>query len=189
MAAVRGGFRGGSGAAGWAGEGRAVVARRRCEVEQWGARTAELSRPTVVCLEWTEPPFPMGNWGPELVELAGGDCLLGNRNAHSAAVPWQAVLDVDPEILIVAPCGFGLERAVRDAGALLERPGWAGLRAVRGGRVYVSDGNRYFNRSGPSAFETIAVLAEILHPKTFAPRHQGTVYGRWGGRSIAHRSI
>lgn len=169
-----------SAAAGCAAEGQTLVTRLRAEVEQWRARTAELSRPTVVCLEWTEPPFPMGNWGPELVELAGGNCLLGNRNAHSAAIPWQAVLDVDPEILIVAPCGFGLERAVRDAGALTERPGWAGLRAVRGGRVYVSDGNRYFNRSGPSAFETIAVLAEILHPGTFAPRHQGTVYRRWG---------
>jgi iron complex transport system substrate-binding protein len=141
--------------------------------------TAGLAHPTVVGLEWTDPPFPMGNWGPELVECAGGTPLLGNPNAHSAAVPWQAVRDADPDIVVVAPCGFGLGRALEDAASLPARPGWGELRAVQAGRVFVSDGDRFFNRSGPTVFQTIAVLAEMIHPEVFPPRHEHTVYRRW----------
>src|SRR5882724_2153149 len=123
----------------------------------------------------------MGNWGPELVARAGGTCALGNANGHSAATPWRAVLDADPEVLVVAPCGFGLERAVDDMPGLAGRPGWSGLRAVRAGEVYVADGNRFFNRSGPTVFETIPLLAEILHPDGAPRLSEGTHYRRWQG--------
>ncbi len=166
-------------AAGCGARGQALVADLRATVQTWRDATVGLARPRVVCLEWTDPPFPMGNWGPELVELAGGICVLGNPNAHSAAVPWQAVRDADPDVLVIAPCGFGLERGLADAASLPARPGWSDLRAVRTGRVYVSDGNRYFNRSGPTVFATIALLAEMLHPKTFPPVHEPTNYRRW----------
>ena len=166
-------------AAGCPERGQALVADLRAVMQRWRVATAQVPRPRVVCLEWTEPPFPMGNWGPELVDLGGGACVLGNPNAHSAAVPWQAVRDADPDVLVVAPCGFGLDRALADAAALPGRPGWSDLRAVRGGRVYVCDGNRYFNRSGPTAFATIALLAEMLHPETFPPAHEGSVYRRF----------
>jgi ABC-type hemin transport system substrate-binding protein len=99
----------------------------------------------------------MGNWGPELMELAGGRCALGNPNAHSAATSWQSVIDANPEVLVVAPCGFGLERILaRDAQLpdLAAQPGWEGLEAVHSGQVYVADSNRYFNRSGPTVFES-----------------------------------
>jgi iron complex transport system substrate-binding protein len=161
--------------------GRALVASLNQERARWREATGALPRPTVLCLEWTDPPFPMGNWGPELVEAAGGRPLLGNPNAHSAAVSWQAVRDADPEILIVAPCGFGLDRALEDARPLPARPGWAELGAVRASRVFVSDGDRYFNRSGPTAFQTIEVLAEMIHPDVFPPRHLNKVYRRWVG--------
>jgi iron complex transport system substrate-binding protein len=159
--------------------GRALVGSLDETRARWRSATATLPRPRVLCLEWTEPPFPMGNWGPELVELAGGTPVLGNPNAHSSAVSWDAVRDADPDVLVVAPCGFGLPRALDDAQALRARPGWSELRAVRAGRVFVSDGDRYFNRSGPTVFETIAVLAEILHPTVFPPQHQDVVYQRW----------
>ena len=136
-------------------------------------------RPSVVCLEWTDPIFPMGNWGPALVDHAGGDCVLGNPNAHSAAVSWQAVLDADPEVVVVAPCGYGLERALAEMPRLATGPGWTGLRAVRAGQVYVADGNRYFNRSGPGLFRTIRLLAEILHPDVVGRALQGELYRRW----------
>jgi iron complex transport system substrate-binding protein len=170
-------------AAGCGARGQVLVAELRRTMARWRAATAGLPRPRVVCLEWTDPPFPMGNWGPELVELAGGISVLGNPNAHSAAVAWQAVRDADPDVLIVAPCGFGLERALADAAALPERAGWSDLRAVRHDRVYVSDGNRYFNRSGPTAFATIGLLAEMLHPNTFALTHAGIDYQQWPRRS------
>jgi len=150
--------------------GDRLVADLRGQLAAWRDRWATARRPSVVCLEWADPIFPMGNWGPALVEHAGGDCVLGNANAHSAAVPWQAVLDADPEVLVVAPCGFGLERARAEMPRLMDRPGWAGRRAVRSGQVYVADGNRYFNRSGPRLFETIELLAEILHPDAMGGR-------------------
>jgi len=158
--------------------GRTLVASLDETRTRWQRATAPLPRPRVLCLEWTEPPFPMGNWGPELVELAGGTPVLGNANAHSSAVSWEAVRQADPDVLVVAPCGFDLRRALSEAQALGDRPGWSDLRAVRAGRVFVSDGDRYFNRSGPTVFDTIAVLAEMLHPTVFAPRHQDTVYQR-----------
>jgi iron complex transport system substrate-binding protein len=166
-------------AAGVAEAGQTLVSSLNQERARWREATKALSRPTVVCLEWTDPPFPMGNWGPELVETAGGRPLLGNPNAHSSAVPWQAVRDADPDVLILAPCGFGLDRALEDARTLPARPGWADLAAVRAGRVFVSYGDRYFNRSGPTVFQTIEVLAEMIHPDVFPPRHGSAVYRRW----------
>ena len=159
--------------------GERLAADIRVELERWHDLLAGKRRPSVVCLEWTDPIFPMGNWGPELVERAGGSCVLGNANAHSAATPWQAVLNADPEVLVVAPCGFGLERAIEEMPGLAARPGWNALQAVRRGQVYVADGNRYFNRSGPTVFESIGVLAEILHPEIVRPTFEGMPYRKW----------
>jgi iron complex transport system substrate-binding protein len=159
--------------------GERLAADLRIELGRWHDLLAGKRRPSVVCLEWTDPIFPMGNWGPELVEHAGGSCVLGNANAHSAATPWQAVLDADPEVLVVAPCGFGLERAIEEMPGLAARPGWNALQAVRRGQVYVADGNRYFNRSGPTVFESIGVLAEILHPEIVRRTFEGMPYRKW----------
>jgi iron complex transport system substrate-binding protein len=89
------------------------------------------------------------------------------------------VLEADPDVLLVAPCGFGLERALSEMPVLAQQPGFAQLRAVQSGRVYVADGNLYFNRSSPSLFETPEILAEMLHPADFAPRHEGSAWRRW----------
>jgi iron complex transport system substrate-binding protein len=154
-------------------------------VSELGARldlvrkgVAGLARPRVVCLEWIEPPFAMGNWGPELVAIAGGEDLLGTPGAHSTTTPWQAVVDADPDVLIVTPCGFGLERAEREMHLLAAQPGYGELAAVRNGRVFVADGNLYFNRSSPSLFETPEIIAEILHPQAFEPRHEQSAWRR-----------
>ena len=159
--------------------GERLVGDIRARLERWRARLDGRRRPSVVCLEWTDPIFPMGNWGPELVARAGGTCALGNANVHSASTSWQAVLDADPEVLVVAPCGFGLERATEDMPSLAARPGWSGLCAVRAGEVYVADGNRFFNRSGPTVFETIPLLAEVLHPEIVPRVSEGRHYRRW----------
>jgi iron complex transport system substrate-binding protein len=166
-------------AIGAAGAGERLVAELRGRLACWQEQLAGRPRPSVVCLEWTDPIFPMGNWGPELVERAGGRCALGNPNAHSASTTWAAVTEADPEVLIVAPCGFGLERAAAEMPALAARPGWRQLRAVRSGEVYVADGNRFFNRSGPTVFETIPLLAEILHPDVEPRVSEGKLYRRW----------
>jgi iron complex transport system substrate-binding protein len=161
--------------------GEALVSDIRAKLALLSEKTRALSHPSVVCLEWIEPIFAMGNWGPELVELAGGTNTLGLPGVHSVGIPWAAVQRADPDVLVVAPCGFGLERAASEMHLLAERPGWRDLRAVGSGRVFVADGNLYFNRSGPSVFETPEILAEILHPEDFAPRHEGWAWRRWVG--------
>lgn len=140
--------------------------------------------PSVVMLEWTDPIFAMGNWGPELVEAANGRLLLGERGAHSFAIDWQGVLDADPDWLIVAPCGFDLERAQAEIPTLESRPGWFELRAVREGRVVLADGNRYFNRSGTTIVETVEILAEIFHPPWRAG-HEGTAWASYSRHALA----
>jgi len=104
-------------AIGRADAGARLGAELRARVAGWRERLAGAPRRSVVCLEWTDPVFPMGNWGPELVELAGGACRLGNANAHSAAVPWQAVVDADPEVRVRPRArGGGDARARRPPG-------------------------------------------------------------------------
>ncbi len=164
---------------GAAGAGQALVADLRWRLDKLQARTAVLRRPTVVCLEWIEPVFAMGNWGPELVTLAGGTDTLGTPGAHSVTTPWEAVRAADPDVLVVAPCGFGLARTMEEMPLFAARPGWSELRAVRAGRVFVADGNLYFNRSGPMLFETPEILAELLHPTVFPGRHEGTAWAHW----------
>ena len=159
--------------------GARLVTAARGRIERWKKVTASLPRPRVVCLEWIAPPFPLGNWGPELIAAAGGDNLLGSAGGHSSAIAWEAVRAAAPEVLVVAPCGFGLERTAGEMAVLEAQPGWAELPAVRGGRVSIADGNLYFNRSGPGVFETIDLLAEMLHPGVFPARHEGTAWRRW----------
>ena len=139
-------------------------------------RIAGRARPTVVCLEWIEPVFNMGNWGPELIERAGGVNVLGTPGAHSTAIPWDDVRRADPDVLVVAACGFGVERTWREMPLLAARPGWRELRAVRAGRVFVADGNLYFNRSSPSVFTSVEVLAEMLHE---LPGPHASAWRRW----------
>jgi iron complex transport system substrate-binding protein len=152
--------------------GATLVATIRTRLAAIQQRLANRPRPSIVCLEWIEPIFHMGNWGPELVELAGGTSLLGTPGQHSTTTPWDDIRRADPEVLLIAPCGFGIERSLREMPLFAALPGWTELRAVRTGRVIVADGNRYFNRSGPSVFESVDILAEILHPEVIEPRHR-----------------
>jgi iron complex transport system substrate-binding protein len=144
-------------------QGRAVVDRERQRLEAVRQRTAVLRRPTVVMLEWTDPFFAMGNWGPELVEIANGEPLLGHAGEFSTALPAEQLRDADPEYLIVAPCGFDLERAEREQAVLERHPWWSGLRAVRNGNVAFADGNLFFNRAGMTVSQSGEMIAEILH--------------------------
>jgi iron complex transport system substrate-binding protein len=164
-------------------EGRALAGRLRARADDVAARVRGLPTPTVACLEWIDPVFAMGNWGPELVALAGGRSVLGQAAAPSTTTTWDSVRAADADVLIVAPCGFALSRASAEMPTLAARPGWGELRAVRAGRVFAADGNAYFNRSGPSLFETPEILAEMLHPDVFPPRREGTAWARWSATS------
>jgi len=141
----------------------AVIERERQRLDSVRQRTAHLRRPTVVLLEWTDPFFAMGNWGPELVEIANGEPLLGHPGEFSTAIPAEHLRDADPEYIIIAPCGFNLERAEREQSVLEHHPWWRDLRAVRNGNVSFADGNLFFNRSGMTISQSAEILAEILH--------------------------
>ncbi len=138
-----------------------------------------LRMPTVVALEWTDPIFAMGNWGPELVDAANGHLLLGEKGEHSRAIDWKMVRDADPEWLVIAPCGFDLKRTLREIPVLEALPGWFELGAVRNGKVALADGNRYFNRSGTTIVQTVEILAEILHG--YPNGHLGNAWVSYSG--------
>jgi len=150
--------------------GARLITNMRHRIEAVGASVRGRSVPTVVLLEWIDPIFPAGNWAPELVEAAGGRVLLAERGRHSMAIAWDQVLSADPEYLIVAPCGFTLERTLKEVHVLEALPGWFNLTAVRTGHVVVADGNLYFNRSGTTIVETTEMLAAILHGEPRQPR-------------------
>lgn len=124
-------------------------------------------RPRVVCLEWFAPLMTASNWTPELLQIAGGTSLLTKAGAHSEYATWQQVVDADPDLLLLAACGFDLERTKLEARQVTSLPGYRDLKAVREGRVYAIDGNALLNRSGPRIIDTLELLAHLLHPQHF----------------------
>jgi iron complex transport system substrate-binding protein len=130
-------------------------------------------RPQVFLLEWADPIYCSGHWGPELVGLAGGRDVLGRAGEYSVRVEWEVVQAADPEVILLACCGHGVERTLRDLPLLEARPGWSSLRAVRAGRVYACDGSAYFSRPGPRLVDSLEILAEIIHPELWIGRFPG----------------
>ena len=153
-------------AAGVAARADAVVRDLRRRIDAVAARSEQVGadRPRVVLLEWLDPPFSCGHWSPELVRLAGGEEILGRAGRPSRTLAWEEVVDARPDVLVVACCGFSLDRTLVDVPGLCSRPGWADLPAVQAGRVYVTDGNAYFSRPGPRLVDSLELLAHALHP-------------------------
>jgi len=131
-------------------------------------------KPSVAVIEWIDPVMAAGNWMPELIDLAGGLNLFGEAGRHSPRLNWEAVPEHDPEVIVVMPCGFDLRRTRAEMPALTSKPDWAKLRSVKHRRVYLTDGNQYFNRPGPRLVESLEIMAEILHPDRFNFGHKGT---------------
>jgi iron complex transport system substrate-binding protein len=152
-------------AAGVPERGREAVAALAARVEAVASRTEQMTtRPTVGLLEWIDPPFSSGHWTPELIGLAGGRPLLGTARERSRTLRWDDVRAADPEILVIACCGFDVARTRRDLPILARQPGFGDLRAVRAGRVYVTDGNAYFSRPGPRLVDSLEILAHAIDP-------------------------
>ncbi len=130
--------------------------------------------PGVAVIEWMDPLMAAGNWMPELVRMAGGHCLFGEAGRHSPWMTFDDLTRADPDVVVLSPCGFGIQRTLEDVPFLQAREGWASLKAVRSGRVFATDGNQFFNRPGPRLAESLEILAEILHPDRFDFGHRGT---------------
>jgi iron complex transport system substrate-binding protein len=160
-------------ALGVAERGENVVSTLQRRMEEIASRTGKIaSRPTVACIEWIEPLMAAGNWMPELVEMAGGVNLFGQAGKHSPWMNWEELVKSDPDIIFISPCGFDIKRTLEETHLLAEKTEWNGLQAVRAGRVFVADGNKYFNRPGPRLAESLEILAELLHPELFHFNHR-----------------
>lgn len=138
------------------------------------------SKPTVACIEWLEPMMLSGNWVPELVNIAGGTNILTEAGKHSPYVQWEDLRLQNPEVIIIMPCGFSIERTLREVDVLLQLPGFNEMKAVKNNRVYIADGNQYFNRPGPRIVDSIEILAEIIHPKQFIFGYEGSGWIKFG---------
>jgi iron complex transport system substrate-binding protein len=145
-------------------EGDGVVRVLEARVKQVTARVAGHPRLRVALLEWLDPPFSSGHWNPELVRLAGGTDGLGGEGRPSRTLTWEEVVAWQPEVAVVACCGFDVERTLADVPLLHHVPGWVDLPAVRAGRVYVVDGSAYFSRPGPRLVDSLELMAHLLHP-------------------------
>lgn len=151
-------------AAGVSARGEHVIASLRERVDAVSARSAMVrSRPSIVLLEWLDPPFSCGHWTPELVELAGGVELLGRAGEHSRTLRWSEIESAQPEVIFIACCGFDVPRTQQDLMALEAMPQWSTLPAVRNECVYVVDGSQYFSRPGPRLVDSLEILAHALH--------------------------
>jgi iron complex transport system substrate-binding protein len=159
-----------------------VVARLRARMAALETYAAGQpgARPRVLVLEWSDPPMSGGHWTPDLVARAGGECVLGNPGANSTVLTWEAIAAADPSVVIVAPCGYGLEATLAAATELEAQPVWRTLRAVREGRAYALDGNAYVNRPGPRLVDTAELFTSILF---------GTPYGAACEDPQAYRAL
>lgn len=147
--------------------GQRLRAQLEERIENIRLRTLRLTAteiPRVAFLEWLDPPFFAGHWNPALIELAGGISVLGSPGAASSTTSITEIAAADPDALIVACCGFDITQCLHELAAIEHTAEWQALRAVRASRVFVVDGNAYFNRPGPRLVDSLELLAHTLHP-------------------------
>jgi len=146
-----------------------VIANLSARVAAVRERAAQIAdRPRCFLMEWVDPPFCSGHWGPELVELAGGHDPLGRKHQPSAQIDWQQVLDAHPDIIVLALCGYDVDLARRDCELLRRFPGFDSLPAARDEEIYLVNASAYFARPGPRIVDSLELLAGILHPEEFS---------------------
>ena len=149
-------------------EAERLIALGRARLQRLAVTTRDLApRPRVFCMEWIDPVYCSGHWMPEMVELAGGVDLLSHKGEDSVRISWEEVVKWAPEVLIVAPCGFHLDKVLEQAPQLFSYTGWSSLPAISQGRVYAVDANSYFARPGPRVVDGTELLAHLIHPELF----------------------
>ena len=126
------------------------------------------NRPRVLQLEWTEPLLSGGHWVVEMVELAGGISVFGDKTQSSMRLDWDEIVASQPEVILLMPCGFDLDRAQEDIPTLTSLRGWDSLPAVQQGRAYVLDAAAYTSRLGPRLITGLEIMAELIHPELFS---------------------
>ena len=160
-------------------EATELIAAGQARLERVANKTRDVSkRPRVFCMEWLDPVYGSGHWVPEMVQIAGGVDQLSRQGKDSVRVTWDEVVQWDPEVLIITPCGYDLAGVIEEARALPKYPGWSTLSAVREGRVFAVDANSYFARPGPRVVDGTELLAHLIHPDLFSWDGPQTAYQR-----------
>ena len=118
---------------------------------------------TVAAIEWIDPLMAAGNWVPELIEMAGGINLFGEAGKHSPWMEYKDLIEKDPQTIIIMPCGYNIQKSIFEIDSLIKQKGWQKINAVQNNKVYITDGNQYFNRPGPRVIESLEILIEIFH--------------------------
>ena len=118
---------------------------------------------TVAAIEWIDPLMAAGNWVPELIEMAGGINLFGEAGKHSPWMEFKDLIEKDPQTIIIMPCGYNIQKSVFEIDSLIKQKGWKEINAVKNDKVFITDGNQYFNRPGPRIIESLEILIEIFH--------------------------
>ena len=158
--------------------GRATGAEERADeiaegmedrIEAVKARAADAdTKPSVLHVEWADPLMCGGHWVPEMVDLAGGSNTFGDKDTGTFKLEWEEVVERQPDIIVMMPCGFDVKRGLEDVPILAGREGWKDLPAVRNDRVYVVDASAYTSRSGPRLVTGLEIMAEMIHPELFS---------------------
>lgn len=146
-----------------------IAADMEARIEAVTARAADAdTKPSVLHVEWADPLMCGGHWVPEMVDLAGGSNTFGDKDTGTFKLEWEEVVERQPDIIVMMPCGFDVKRGLEDVPILAGREGWKDLPAVRNDRVYVVDASAYTSRSGPRLVTGLEIMAEMIHPELFS---------------------
>jgi iron complex transport system substrate-binding protein len=164
--------------------GHELIARLKSRIRELRQRAdAQLGKaqkkPRVACIEWMNPLMAAGNWVPELVEMACGENLFGQPGKHSPWMTWEDLRKSDPDIIVIMPCGFDIARSRAEMFNLIEHPSWKTLTAVKREKVFIADGNAFFNRPGPRLVDSLEILIDIFHSSSSPQSNYGTGWIRF----------
>ena len=147
-------------------EAQSMVSNLRSRIK-WIQHIPKGARPKVLCIEWLDPLFTAGHWVPQMVDIAGGINGISTTGAQSRRMDFDEITNFDPDIIVLMPCGFDIERTVREYDRFTDNEKWRSLRAVHHGQVYAVNANEYFSKPGPRTVVGVEILAKIINPDTF----------------------
>ena len=152
-------------------KGKELVELIKAKIDSTEKIVYQKSSPSVAAIEWIDPLMAAGNWVPQLIRVAGGKNLFGEASKHSPWMKYNDLVEQDPEIIIVMPCGYDIKKSLIEIKTLESKKEWGSLKAVRNRNVYITDGNQFFNRPGPRIIESLEILLEIIHSDFSESKH------------------
>ncbi|OUV02149.1 MAG: cobalamin-binding protein [bacterium TMED80] len=152
-------------------KGKELVELIKAKIDSTEKIVYQKSSPSVAAIEWIDPLMAAGNWVPQLIRVAVGKNLFGEAGKHSPWMKYNDLVEQDPEIIIVMPCGYDIKKSLIEIKTLESKKGWGSLKAVRNRNVYITDGNQFFNRPGPRIIESLEILLEIIHSDFSESKH------------------